>query len=196
MREEEEEIFRIGILEPSAIVTDGLSNILLKLGNLELYHIDYVADLEHYIAEDNLQLIIINPQLILLDTKEFMHIKRRKPNVTWCALVYSFFAREVIEMFDMQIQITDSQEYILNLIRSKLLNENNDESNSTEQLSDRELDVLRLLVQGKMNKEIADILNISVHTVISHRKNITQKTGIKTQAGLTIYALSNRIINI
>ena len=56
--------------------------------------------------------------------------------------------------------------------------------------------MLRLLVQGNMNKEIADKLNISVHTVISHRKNITQKTGIKTQSGLTIYALSNKIINL
>jgi len=51
-------------------------------------------------------------------------------------------------------------------------------------------------VKGFSNKEVADNLNISIHTVISHRKNISQKTGIKSQSGLTIYAISNKIILI
>ncbi|MEA4948797.1 MAG: LuxR C-terminal-related transcriptional regulator, partial [Petrimonas sp.] len=45
-------------------------------------------------------------------------------------------------------------------------------------------------------KEIADSLNISIHTVVTHRKNITSKTGIRSQSGLTIYAISKRIISI
>jgi DNA-binding CsgD family transcriptional regulator len=63
-------------------------------------------------------------------------------------------------------------------------------------LTDRETDVLKLLVEGNANKEIADKLNISTHTVISHRKNISQKTGIKSVSGLTIYAVVKNIINI
>ena len=47
-----------------------------------------------------------------------------------------------------------------------------------------------------LNKEIADQNNISVYTVISHRKNITRKTGIKSVAGLTVYALLNGLIDI
>ena len=47
-----------------------------------------------------------------------------------------------------------------------------------------------------LNKEIADQYNISIHTVISHRKNITRKIGIKTVAGLTVYALLNGLIDI
>ena len=58
------------------------------------------------------------------------------------------------------------------------------------------MDVLIHLVHGLSNKEIADKLNISIHTVVSHRKNIIQKTGIKSQAGLTIYAISKKIISI
>ena len=46
-----------------------------------------------------------------------------------------------------------------------------------------------------INKEIADHLRISVHTVVSHRKNITSKTGIKTIAGLTVYALLNNLLD-
>ncbi len=61
------------------------------------------------------------------------------------------------------------------------------------ELSAREKEVLRLLVAGKINKEIADKLCISINTVITHRKNITAKTGIKSVSGLSIYALMNGI---
>lgn len=65
---------------------------------------------------------------------------------------------------------------------------------TTRELTPREMDVLRLVVAGKLNKEIADELNISFQTVLSHRKNITAKLGVKTVAGLTFYAISNGII--
>ena len=50
-------------------------------------------------------------------------------------------------------------------------------------------------VNSEQNKEIADKYNLSIHTVITHRKNITRKTGIKTVAGLTVYALLNNLID-
>lgn len=56
-------------------------------------------------------------------------------------------------------------------------------------LSAREIEVLTLIARGLINKEIADKLNISLTTVISHRKNITEKLGIKSVSGLTIYAV-------
>jgi regulator of cell morphogenesis and NO signaling len=68
--------------------------------------------------------------------------------------------------------------------------------NPNIELTEREIDVLRLLLAGNSNKEVADKLNISTHTVISHRKNITSKTSIKSLAGLTIYAIQNGIIEM
>lgn len=56
------------------------------------------------------------------------------------------------------------------------------------QLSQREIDVLKLIVLGLLNKEVADKLNISLNTVLSHRKNITSKLGIKTVSGLIFYS--------
>lgn len=67
--------------------------------------------------------------------------------------------------------------------------------NEDVELSKRETDVLIAIAKGMMNKEIADQMNLSVHTVISHRKNITRKTGIKSVSGLTVYALLNNLIN-
>lgn len=65
---------------------------------------------------------------------------------------------------------------------------------SNKELTPREVEVLRLVVAGKLNKEIADELHISFQTVLSHRKNFTSKLGIKTVAGLTFYAISSGLI--
>ncbi len=62
-------------------------------------------------------------------------------------------------------------------------------------LTSREIAVLKLVAKGRINKEIADALSISLHTVISHRKNIAAKTGIKTIAGLTMYAVLNGLVS-
>jgi len=62
-------------------------------------------------------------------------------------------------------------------------------------ISERELDVLKLIALGYINKEIADKLSISLNTVLSHRKNITSKLGIKTVSGLTFYCLSHGYIS-
>jgi DNA-binding CsgD family transcriptional regulator len=64
----------------------------------------------------------------------------------------------------------------------------------THDLSAREIEVLKLITKGLINKEIADRLGISLTTVISHRKNITEKLGIKSVSGLTIYAVMNGYI--
>lgn len=63
-------------------------------------------------------------------------------------------------------------------------------------LSSRETDVLLALIQGLSNKEVAEKLFISTNTVITHRKNIIEKTGIKSLAGLTIYAIVHHLIDI
>jgi DNA-binding CsgD family transcriptional regulator len=63
------------------------------------------------------------------------------------------------------------------------------------ELTQRETEVLKLVARGSSNKEIADELSISLHTVISHRKNICRKLEIKTIPGLTLYALINNLIS-
>lgn len=63
-------------------------------------------------------------------------------------------------------------------------------------LTPREIEVLVLLTRGFINKEIADRLCISLTTVISHRKNITEKLGIKSLSGLTIYAVMRGYVEV
>jgi DNA-binding CsgD family transcriptional regulator len=58
-------------------------------------------------------------------------------------------------------------------------------------LSQREVEVLRHIALGHLNKEIADALGISINTVLSHRKNTTAKLGIRSASGLSVYAMMN-----
>ena len=94
------------------------------------------------------------------------------------------------------IDRTENEKIMLRKLERRLyaFSENGTENPPPDDISDRERDVLRLVAQGFTNKEIADRLFISSHTVITHRKNITAKLGIKTIAGLTMYALINRLI--
>ena len=63
-------------------------------------------------------------------------------------------------------------------------------------LTDREIEVLSLIVQGYINKEIADRLNIGLATVVTHRKNIMDKLGVKSVSALTIYAVMHDLVDI
>lgn len=66
---------------------------------------------------------------------------------------------------------------------------------SKNELTDREIDVLRLVCQQLSTKEIADSLFISPKTVETHKTNLMIKTGVKNMAGLVIYAVQNKVIN-
>ncbi len=63
-------------------------------------------------------------------------------------------------------------------------------------LTDREIEVMSLIVQGYINKEIASRLNIGLATVITHRKNIMDKLGMKSVSALTIYAVMHGYVDI
>ena len=67
---------------------------------------------------------------------------------------------------------------------------------STQSLTDREIEVMTLIVQGLINKEIADRLNIALATVITHRRNIMDKLGVKSVSALTVYAVMHGYVDI
>ncbi|MFR9527082.1 MAG: helix-turn-helix transcriptional regulator [Rikenellaceae bacterium] len=102
-----------------------------------------------------------------------------------------------------QIDIQQPEQAILESIQSlhshahgTPLHTSNESLEPTDLLSPREIEVARLLVEGLINKEIAERLNIALTTVITHRKNIFEKLGIRSLGGLTIYAIMKRYIEI
>jgi DNA-binding NarL/FixJ family response regulator len=91
---------------------------------------------------------------------------------------------------------SDSKSTVVEKIQNFFTLQNiKDKSENEGILSTREIEVLQKVAKGLSNKEISEQLFISINTVITHRKNITEKLGIKTISGLTVYALMNSMIN-
>ena len=95
------------------------------------------------------------------------------------------------------IHLMENKESIIQKIRNLLdrRDQSDSESHSME-LSPRETTIVRLVSMGLTNRLIAEKLFLSAHTVMTHRKNISAKLGIKSVSGLTVYAIVNNIITI
>ena len=97
--------------------------------------------------------------------------------------------------YDGVIHLHDKRDKIIKML-GRLSMTSGDNPAGESQLSEREKDVLRLLVRGHSNKEISVQLFISIHTVMSHRKNIVRKLNIRSVAGLTVYAMLNGLASM
>ncbi len=191
--------FRVALVEPSPIVATGISAILSQSGGHEIAGIipdnSYMAERLRMLAPD---IIILNPSL--LDRSRNQPIRTTYPifnDSLLIALVYELFPDPLLKQFDGIITVHDEPRQIARKIRTAMDERSgNEDTHIGNDLSDREKEILVSVAKGATNKEIAVEHNISVHTVISHRKNISRKTGIKTVSGLTIYAVINGLIDI
>ena len=182
----------IAVIEPSQIIYEGLSNILMKFKkNFYLFRFNDLEELKNSVSKESFTVAVINPSVIQNKIQDFIKLKSTQPHIFWIALVYSFYDEELLQKFNDILSVIATPEQITHKLEQI---SNTTEKNQQEDLSDREIEVLVQMVKGLANKEIADKLNISIHTVISHRKNITDKTGIKSLSGLTIYAITKKII--
>ncbi len=187
----------IAIYEPSDIICEGVMSILR---HSELQHkIIRLDTLEACMPENkgcqtSIDMLIVNPLIFLSDKKELVKIQKANKGIVIVALISNTMAGHDMKIYAGTISVFDTSEHILFTI-SQLLTQKKKNKNN-ESLSEREMQVLVELIHGLTNKEIAEKLNISIHTVITHRKNITIKTGIKSSSGLVIYAISKGLVSI
>ncbi len=188
----------IAIVEPSQIVFQGLVTLIEDSGrNFHIVRAVDFAELQHQATRNPLDIVIVNPSFVQSDIKTFQTLRNEQPAVKWIGIVYSFFDQRYLSLLDGIISINDPQHSIIGVIQQVFHTPKAQDSDSAqESLSDRETEVLQLLVTGLANKEIADKLNISTYTVITHRKNISVKTGIKSVSGLTLYAVVKGLISV
>ena len=181
---------RLLIVEPSEVIVEGLKTILD--GQIRFKVLEPEMSAEHLterLLAARPDVLIINPTLV----DNVARLRSEQP-MALVALVYQYVEREVLKNYDAVVDIRDSRAVIIETLAQAMPGEM-DAGKSSYELTKRETAVLVQLAQGKTNKEIADALNVSVHTVISHRKNITHKTGIKSVAGLTVFAMLNNLID-
>ncbi len=188
---------KIMIVEPSPIVQEGLKNIIQRIQDftVDAFYFDTNRLTEHLLARIP-DLLLFNP--CLLDPSSRRNIRQLYGINDECSLVaieYSFVDKEIRDQFDAEISINDNDTRIQNKLQALKRNEKTEHKNESEELTDRENEILVAIARGLTNKEIAEKYYISIHTVISHRKNIVKKTGIKSVSGLTVYALLNNLIS-
>lgn len=95
------------------------------------------------------------------------------------------------------IYLSEGKEMIIEKIKNILkLHAADPENDSFRHLTQREETIVRFVSMGHTNKQIAEKLFLSTHTVTTHRKNISNKLGIKSVSGLTVYAIVNGLITI
>ena len=191
---------KVAIIEPSAIITAGLKSVLADSG-AEFELCGTFEEPMHFAERAPL----LKPDLVLIDPVVFDFQKRHAlhsyfenlPDATLVAIIYGFIEPETLKQYHGSIHIYDDSRKIIRQLRQAMDDRTRDPEPTGEsyELPDRESEILVSVAKGMTNKEIADAHHISVHTVISHRKNITRKTGIKTVSGLTVYALLNNLID-
>ena len=191
---------KIVIVEPSTMLALGLAQFFGDLARVTVSAIiEGVDTLQEKILRYNPDILIINPVLLQHSEKESLRqINEKFPDLNVMALVSSFVGEDILKSYSGIIEITDSKQKVISKVLKALDNKRvsvSQASSGTIGLSRRETDILVAVAKGLTNKEISEQLNISVHTVITHRKNITRKTNIKSVSGLTVYALLNNLVD-
>ena len=187
--------YKIAIIEPSIIIAEGLCKNLQSSAEADVVGIyptlrDFA---ERRVARD-IEVVIVGSQAVRAGESVRGSVAELS-GVTIVLLATTMVDEEVLRQVDGVINIYDNEAALLRKLRAAIEQVQTNPYSDSHDLSERERDVLILVAKGMANKEIADRLNISIHTVMSHRKNITHKTGIKSVAGLTVYALLNNLLD-
>ena len=187
---------RVIICEASEIIANGLAEIIGSMAQFDVVlRTDSPERLPEKIVATDANMLVVNPTLLGFEGKDLLHnLSKEHPRLTLVALVTSCLEHGSLTPYGGVIDIYDTKQKIIGKL-NEWVNDDSPKKNDDVELSKRETDVLVAVAKGMMNKEIADLMNISIHTVISHRKNITRKTGIKSVSGLTVYALLNNLIS-
>lgn len=188
--------YSILLIEPSPIVRTGLSILIEQCRNFRVA--STLSDLSHYkkINTKSYDIIIINPIVINYDQRTDIRALMSVTKEYIIAISYTPYEENIMYQYDGSIYIYDNKELIQKKLKSIIEEGRHYIKSSGGKLSERERSILAAVAEGKTNKEIADQFNLSVYTVISHRKKISLKLGINTISGLTVYAVLNKLIDV
>ena len=189
---------KIAIIDPNTLSALGLKAILQNV--MPIMTVDTFGSLSELQANDaDSYFHYFSAMAVVLENKQFFTERKRK------TIVLTLSLDTMSQLSDFHCLCINSPES--ELVRSLLMLEQHAHGKgenlppmpavlNKKILSDREIEVMSLIVQGYINKEIADKLNIGLATVITHRKNIMDKLGMKSVSALTIYAVMHGYVDI
>ncbi|MFI3288766.1 MAG: LuxR C-terminal-related transcriptional regulator [Rikenellaceae bacterium] len=187
----------IAILTSNALMGIGMRSILEKMFPFAAFKIcERFADIEHTTPEELFHIFVAANEVV--EHGDFFELRHNKTIVLTNGTPHAQLLQNYhqINIQGTQNEIEESLSNLHKYAHGAPPTPQTPNMAQKEILSPREIDVLKLLVEGLLNKQIAERLNIGLTTVISHRKNIAEKLGIKSVAGLTMYAIMKRYIDI
>lgn len=190
-------LYKIIIAETAPIILAGISDILKKIRDFhpKLIEIDSRDSLLNTISSDTIDLLIINPSFGGLLHPDDIRKTSLNPDLKIIAIEIGKLNKTTISLYDDHFHITDDIEEIRNKINS-VVKIDVEDSSEKDNLSTREKEIISHVVKGFTNQEIAEKLFLSIHTVMTHRRNIARKLQIHSATGLTIYAIVNKIVDL
>ena len=190
---------KIAVAETSVIIRSGLTTVLKRLPNLNVVPIEVSSpeSLQSYIHLHTPDILIVNPTFGGWFDLPAFKAENGKVETKYLALVCSVIDSNSLKEYDDHLSICDDLETIATKINQLLCTDDEEEKESEQEtLSQREKEIITCVVKGMTNKAIADQLYLSIHTVITHRRNIARKLQIHSPAGLTIYAIVNKLVEL
>lgn len=190
---------KIVVAETSIIIRSGLTAVLKRIPNLNVHPIEVASpeSLQNYIHMQPADIVIINPTFGGWFDLSSFKAEHGRSRIKYVAMICSVIDNNTLKEYDENFAICDDVDVISSKINRLLHTEEEEEKdNEQETLSQREKEIITCVVKGMTNKAIADKLYLSIHTVITHRRNIARKLQIHSPAGLTIYAIVNKLVEL
>lgn len=187
------------LVESSFIIQSGIEQLLLEIPGMFLTEIFDGTEkkLSEKIQNKKPDIIIINPDLFNRSLTSIVN-QLNKKDIILIGLINNHTPNKLRSPFRYCLTISDDKYELLEVLKN--ITGKNHLAKTRKQtptaLSEREKTILIQVVGGLTNQEIANKLFLSIHTVTTHRKNISRKLGIKTVSGLTVYALMNGVVEL
>ena len=192
------ELLTIAIAEPSVIIRSGITVVLKRIPGFRIQPVEIssIDTLNNYLNLHKPDILIINPAF--WGHFDIARLKEEtiNPKLKTLALLYSSIDVSLLRNYDDTISIFETVEQLKEKLEKLYESSSGESTDETNALSVREKEIITCVVKGFTNKEIARELFLSTHTVITHRRNIARKLEIHSTAGLTIYAIVNKLVEL
>lgn len=185
------------VIEKRYLLQAGIRALIQEIPGLTLLK-SWSGDEPHLTAiilKHKPDLLIVNPSSLTPENASLPRRIHSSQNTKILSLTRKEDKIQLFSNYDDRLFYEEDKFVLEQKLRRQIGNFQNTEINHKE-LSQREITILRLIVEGLTHQEIADKLFLSIHTVNTHRKNINKKLGIKTVSGLSVYAIMNHLIGM
>lgn len=194
---------RVAVAETSVIVRSGVVSVLKRIPGLAIKPVEVTSPegLESCLHTDTPDILLVNPTFGGWFNIDEFRADAVHSNVKCIALNCTLTDASLLQAYDDTVTLYDTpdslHDKLLAAMKDATAEAVTEEGELTaDTLSQREREIVVCVVKGLTNKEIAEQLFLSVHTVITHRRNIARKLEIHSAAGLTIYAIVNKLVDI